>query len=285
MSKSNRRFNDSPREDPWYEHPLRIVELINDFGEAACVSSDPAGELDDRLAMHANAEHMHTMGQPLSLDTMFFKTSARIKDQPDRLAEHVKIARERGIRVIVYLNVHWGSDKHPEWSQRLANGDLAIAGYGSGLYICANGGFRETAKRLIGDLGRYDIDGVFLDGPMFIQDGCYCDVCRHFLKERYGAEMPTPPFDDRSLYAKWLEFRADSLASFCDEMTTALKCVNPYAILYCNANGLMPPGSTGRDNRKLLRHMEILAAEGGFIFYVQPNKVPIWKPGAAALVK
>ncbi|MCK5157271.1 MAG: beta-galactosidase trimerization domain-containing protein, partial [Spirochaetales bacterium] len=62
----------------------------------------------------------------------------------------------------------------------------------------------------------------------------------------------------------------------------ALKNNNPEAIIYCNANGLIPPRATGRDNRSLAEHVDILAAEGGFIFYIQPNLIPVWKPGAAA---
>jgi hypothetical protein len=49
-----------------------------------------------------------------------------------------------------------------------------------------------------------------------------------------------------------------------------------------NSQGFASGLASARDNRRLVPHQDILGAEGGFIFYVQPDKVPFWKPGATA---
>lgn len=273
--------NARSRADNWHRKQLRIVELIGEFGDMVQPGTAES-EVTERLAMHANAGHMHTMGMPISLDSCYFKTGERTVELPDHLADYTAVAREQGIRTIVYFNVHWGGSNHEDWAQRDPDGKPLIMGYGADYAICVNGPFREIAKHIAADLGRYDIDGVFLDGPIFVQSGCYCDSCRRLFKERYGLNAPQPPFDDRELLSKWLEFRADSLQSFLQDLRSALDTTNPDAIMYANAQTLRGIRGTGVDNRKYVNIVDIMAAEGGFIFYDQPSRVPVWKPGAMA---
>ncbi|MFH1006173.1 MAG: alpha-amylase family protein [Candidatus Latescibacterota bacterium] len=268
----------------WFERPMRIVELIEDFGQLVRIGSSQE-EIAQQVAMRANTKHLHTMGTrsaEFDADSLFFATSICPNKLPDHLGAHLPIAHRQGIRVIPYFNVHWGSDAYADWSQCGCDGKPLVMHYGSGTALCVNTGFRQVAVQIVADLGAYDIDGVFLDGPIFMQKGCYCKACRALFRERFGAEMPVSVDEDEKLWQQWLTFRADSLAEFLGTMRSALERAHPDAILYANANGLFPPRATGRDNRRWARELDILAAEGGFLFYTVPGSIPIWKPGAAA---
>ncbi len=268
----------------WFQRPLRIVELIDDFGCPVRLGNS-AEEVQRQVGMHANCKHLHTIGKSagfFGLEELFFRTEVRTVEQPDHLGDHLPVAHENGLRVVIYFNVHWGQEKYPEWAQRGPEGNILPIHYGMGYALCVNGEFREIAKKISRDLGKYPIDGIFLDGPIFMQNGCYCEHCARLFMSRYGRELPRPPFRDKELYLKFQEFRSDCLVEFIRDLKASLHSANPEAIMYGNANGLNPGRATGRDNRKWATCVDILSAEGGFIFYIEPNRVPVWKPGAAA---
>jgi len=267
----------------WHEKPLRIVEFIREWGVASS-THDSKSEAEALAGMHANAQHFHAMGYDCGFTPheINFETSVRTCELPDFLTDHIKAAREAGIRVIVYFNVHHGNESCIEWAQYGSDGKPIVMLYGAGWGFCVNSSFRQVATKLAEDVGKYDIDGLFMDGPIFLEHGCFCPFCTEFFLKRYGYEMPKEPSADAQIFADWLEFRENSLAEFIRDVRSALKASNPDAIIYANANGLVPQRSTGCNNRKWIEHMDVLGAEGGFIFYVQPSEIPIWKPAATA---
>ncbi|MFA5865047.1 MAG: beta-galactosidase trimerization domain-containing protein [Phycisphaerae bacterium] len=271
-------------EAKWYTRPLRIVELIDDF-DRPVQSGNSEKEIAQQVGMYANCKHLHTFGKSTVMfgcDEIFFKTSVRTVELPDHLGDHLPLTQKHGLRVFVYFNVHWVREDYPQWAQKGADGTLLQIHYGTGYALCVNSEFRQIARTIARDLGKYPIDGIFLDGPFVLQTGCYCEHCNRLFKSRYGTELPKPPFHKKDLYLKFQEFRSDCLMEFIGDLKTALHSTNPQAIIYGNANGLNPARATGRDNRKWAKCVDILAAEGGFIFYIEPNRIPHWKPGATA---
>jgi hypothetical protein len=79
-----------------------------------------------------------------------------------------------------------------------------------------------------------------------------------------------------------MDFRYDTIANCLRDAHAALEEVRPEAVLYMNSQSFASGLASARDNRRLVPHQEILGAEGGFIFYVRPDEVPFWKPGATA---
>lgn len=193
-----------------------------------------------------------------------------------RLDEYLKKAHASGIKEIIYYNVHaldWKDQfAHPEWVQRYRDGKV-IPVYGSQVLGCLNSVWREDCLRRLTDLARHDIDGIFLDGPLFYINGCYCDDCRKKFFGKYNKDY------EQATFKEYLDFRMDSLAEFVGDIHEAVNQVNPGIILYLN-NSALRADITGSNTRKLWKYVDIIGAEGGF-FVV--NKVEsLYLPSAMA---
>ena len=121
-----------------------------------------------------------------------FSFSDESKSVPrDLLADYLPEAHRRGIKVFVYMNVHWAGKlyltEHPDWVQRKRDGSAADG-------ACMAAAARRSAPTRPGATGclklidemtsAYEIDGIFLDGPAFFEGTCYC--------ERAKARLPRP---------------------------------------------------------------------------------------------
>jgi hypothetical protein len=90
----------------------------------------------------------------------------------------------------------------------------------------------------------YDIEGFHFDMLWFGHTGkvCYCnEYCRPLFRKKYGIEMPvTPTWDDA--WKKFLEFRYDSNASFCEEVSAVIRGKRPELSVMYNYHAT-PPNS------------------------------------------
>ena len=262
----------------WFEHPLAIMGQMMDVGK---VGSRRQAELTRELGFDA----VHWLAADLSSGgddgrSYFFKTDAGFAR--DKLSKYLPLAHHHGLRVIVYFNVHWFNEKfNLEWMQVDAQGQRIEAGYGAGYLACVNSPFEDWASGIARDLGKYDIDGVFLDGPVFHARGCFCKSCSGKFKDFCGLELPTETMD-RKTRLQFIEFRKASIARFIRNFAKALKSENARSILYANGCGLRSGVPTGQDNRRTLEFQDMLGAEGGFIGYGPLEKTPIWKAEATA---
>jgi hypothetical protein len=217
--------------------------------------------------------------------TFFFNSSAAIERGPDLLTPYLTATQDRGINVLIYFNVHWYAEHfkklHPMWLQQNAQGELIPASYGSGYYNCVNSTWRDWSLQVIRDLGSYSIDGIFLDGPIFHVDGCYCPVCRQLFQKRTGKQPPAKPFWGSSEGRAWAQFREDSIARYLADARDALKRVNSEAVIYMNGNLMSPDWASARSNRLLAPYQDILGAEGGFLGN-DLREIPLWRAGATA---
>jgi len=268
----------------WEKEPLRIIEICNALQLDALSLQQ---EVDAVKKLAGNAQHFHCTEHTGGGDDkrFYFKTRVCREDNPDRLGEYLPLAHKNGIRVIVYLNVHWYTrefgKEHPDWMQIKEDGRPIDDVYTTGTSLCINSPYREWVFQILTDLCRYDIDGIFYDGPVFFAQTCYCESCRRLFKQRTGDKMP--PKSDRShpLWRELIEFQADSLAKFLSDSNEIIKGVNPEILFCVNGNSNWPYWPTGRDNHRIIKHTDILGAEGGFI-YGDLNLTPIYKPGMAA---
>lgn len=269
----------------WESEPLRIMEVSESFLDlSAC---DPARDAQIRADHHANVEHLHCMSINAGMDDMrfFFKTSVAGQPHVDRLAAYLPEAHRRGIKVIVYFNVHWYSmefaRKHADWVQIKEDGQPLDGVYKTGTSFCVNSGYREWAFQIVRDLCAYDIDGIFYDGPIFFASTCYCPACQAKYRARYGADLPKKS-DRRGVdFGKLLEFQADSLVDFLHDTRAIIKAINPQIAFYMNGGGRTANWPTARLNRKLVAEQDLLGSEGGFI-YGDLRMTPLWKPGCEA---
>jgi hypothetical protein len=176
------------------------------------------------------------------------------------LNSYLAEAHRNHIREIIYLNVHCFvkriRDAHPEWVQRDRDGKEILA-YGVDYFACINSGwFAYFADNLSG-LCRHEIDGIFLDGPVLTQQGCFCPACCDKFRRHYGKSI-----HDASS-AELMEFKVDSVTEFIKKTHDIVKGINPDILLYLN-NSALRADVTGSNTRKVEPYVDMLGAEGGF---------------------
>lgn len=251
----------------WHEKPLRIAAL-------QCESEgDPLRVIDVWEDWGFNTEQLlHVSAEGYS---GYYRP-----DRADDIRRYIERAHRKGIRIIFYLAPGAGAadlvTAHPEYLQCRADGTPANGG------PCMNSPYRERLFEMVREVARLGSDGVFLDGPIVVQGACYCRFCRELFRAAHGAALPAREDIHDPLWHRFMEFRYDTIANCIRDARTVLKEVRPEAVFYMNSQGFSSGLACGRENRRLVVHQDILGAEGGFIFYVQPDKVPFWKPGATA---
>ena len=271
--------------DNWWQHPLRIVDFIMPSAEQIG-AFDPKEVVGIKTRMHFNAEHLGMEDVDNGSTALFyFQSGAARKVVRDILGDYLTEAHEKGLKVLIYFNVHWAHDElaaeHPDWMARDAEGKIIVPGYGSGARFCVNSPWREWSYQVIRDLAVYPIDGVFLDGPGFVQNGCYCEGCAQKFRQQYGKELPRVVDWSNPDWRDFVEFRYQSIVEYVKGAQEVLKQQRPEAIFYINGHGLSPGWAGAIDNRRLIPYQDLLGAEGGFI-YGDLRQTPLWKPGATA---
>ena len=275
-----------PATKPWWEkEPLRIVDIIMSLSRIDEI--DPAGLAAWKASNLYNAEHLEIMSMHGGLDDQgfFFKSKVAGKTNPDYLARYVPEAHKRGIRVLIYFDVHWYKtafgEQHPDWRQTTESG-LPVSGvYDNGTDFCLNSPWREWCFQVLRDLCAEGVDGIFYDGPVFRVDTCYCHYCRDKYRRLYGEEMPSKKDRKGPAGKRLMDFQVQSMAEYLRDSNRIIKSANPNAAFYMNGGVRGANWPTARFNRRLIEHQDLLGSEGGFLGG-DLTRVPMWKPGLTA---
>jgi hypothetical protein len=274
------------RAEHWWERePIRILDLLNFYDQIDMWPPEETARRKASLGFPVDNMYVHLLKHGFDDQGFYFKTSLSARERPDFLAPYLSAARQRGMRVTVYFNVHYYTNefgaRHRDWLQVRENGQLLGAEYGSGTDFCVNSPWREWVKQGLKDLCRYPIDGVFFDGPIFRPDTCYCQHCRKKFKELYGTDLPSKKRRQGLAAQRLLAFQTASLTGFLRDARRVIKAANPEIGFYMNGGALGGNWATGRMNRQLVQEQDWLASEGGFI-YNDLTRTPLWKPGMRA---
>ena len=272
--------------EPWWERePLRILDLTTSVSRVAFRS--PSELAAQKAALLYNAEHLEVMGMPKGLDDQHFFFVSKVAGKPnaDYLGRYLPEAKKRGIRVLIYFNVHWYTmqfgAEHPDWQQIREDGKPLDGVYDTGTDLCVNTPWREWCFQVLRDLAAYPIDGIFYDGPIYRPDTCYCRYCRVKFRQMYGKELPSKKVRRGQAFKELVDFQAASLAGFLRDSRQVLKSISPEIAFYMNGGVRGSNWATGRLNRVLAPEQDILGSEGGFISG-DLTRVPLWKPGLTA---
>ncbi len=178
------------------------------------------------------------------------------------LDDYLVKTKKGGTREILYTNIHCMSHEmskeHPEFSQRNKNGDI-MYGYNVFNFICVNpeGPFHKQFLKDVADMASHDIDGIFLDGPVMLEGGCYCETCQKTFMKKFGHSI----FEGTS--RELTEMRVSSVTGHVKEVSEVVKSVNPNIALYLN-NSALRHDFTGSNTRKIYDYVDLIGAEGGF---------------------
>lgn len=122
----------------------------------------------------------------------------------DLFGEIISEMRRNNIKVMAYA--HYGAlhshvkQFHENWMVRQANGSLdRWNGYHYKACLC-NGDFINTMQNAIYEfVSRYSPDALYLDGPTWYCNECFCDSCKNKYSEMFGKKMPDKlSFEDGS---------------------------------------------------------------------------------------
>jgi len=271
---------------PWWEkEPLRIIDLVNAFEP---INARPPAEVAAlKVKLGFNAEHFGVMLHRQGLDDQgfYFVSNVAGRVNQDYLRPYLREAKVRGLRVMIYFNVHWFSkafgEQHPDWRQIREDGRPLDDVYQTGTSFCVNSPWREWCFQVLRDLCAYPIDGIFYDGPVFFPQTCYCRFCRDKYRKLYGGELPSKRVRRGKAFADLLAFQARSLVDFLRDSRLVIKSANPQLAFYMNGGVRGGNWATGRFNRLLVAEQDLLGSEGGFI-YGDLTRTPLWKPGLTA---
>lgn len=121
----------------------------------------------------------------------------------DLLGEQIRVCKERGMRVLVYITGAWSVQdylENPRWQVLDETGKPIFTRNGgvNGYYpqesgakpdctwplLCLNGSYGEKLIRQAGEVcAKYDFDGLFFD-IMGLEIPCYCEECKKGMEER-----------------------------------------------------------------------------------------------------
>ncbi|MBN2308857.1 MAG: beta-galactosidase trimerization domain-containing protein, partial [Candidatus Hydrogenedentes bacterium] len=210
---------------------------------------------------------------------------------PEEYRALIDACHRRDIRVTPYLNVHGFyvelCAEHPDWPQRLpptGEGAPAVRGNGRWAPPCYNSSWRDFALDAITAMARdYAIDGIFLDGPSFYPQTCYCSTCRARFRKATGHDLPA--WGDRQdlAWPPFLAFRSETLAAFLADVRRRLDEARPgeHLVLYMNNTSLGATWSSACRTRLLAPYLDILGNERANLFSAPPALTPLWLPGVS----
>ena len=195
------------------------------------------------------------------------------------LRAYLKKAKAAGLREIIYYNIHCydksEAQAHPEWLLRKSDGSERI-NYGEYAMNCmnVNGPWFAHFRKNIADLSRHEIDGIFLDGPVFPTDCCFCPTCRQSFIERFGHEI------ERATPSEMRRFGVGVVTEFIKQTYRIVKRINPSLVFYIN-NSALRPDIIGSNTREIYDYVDMLGAEGGFYLPTLLSE-DLWKTSAFA---
>ncbi|MBN2091487.1 beta-galactosidase trimerization domain-containing protein [candidate division KSB1 bacterium] len=252
-------------QEKWYEQPMRIAALQCNFENGKNLEV-----IDKWIDMGFNVEQLfHPMAD---------NYSALYNPQQHReiLTAYLQKAHNNHLRIILYLNVHILGPSHEKnkkiWSQRNQKNKIVML-YDTYPSICLHSPWRDHFFSVLDSLAAFDLDGIFLDGPVINQQGCHCEFCKRKYKEWYGQKYP------KSLSS--FNFNQRTRDDFLNEAYQHWKALKPESIFYMNLPVLHCTPSFV-NIKDALEYNDLIGTEGGFMFYDPPKDAFLWRPGLAA---
>ncbi|HBE14359.1 MAG TPA: hypothetical protein DCY74_09325, partial [Clostridiales bacterium] len=134
-----------------------------------------------------------------------------------------------------------------------------LEAYGVCNMVCVNprGPWHKQYLENIRALIKHEIDGIFLDGPVMRNIGCYCETCQKDFLEKYGHPI------EQATRLELQDMRVNSVTGHIKETREVIDASGKEILLYLN-NSALRGDITGSNTRKLEPYVDLLGAEGGF---------------------
>ena len=192
------------------------------------------------------------------------------------LTEYMRESAANELSTIVYMNCHiLGpsiADRKEEWGVRDINGEYPLS-YRTYPACCLNSSWRDYFFDCVESLKKYNIYGLFFDGPQY--NICACPRCQAKFEKEYNKKysLATP--------AEIAQFTYNSTLEFKEALYAKVKSVNPQWQMYFN-EGLFAGKATSKDFARQLATDDIIGTEGGFFYYIEPKNHEQWYCSSSA---
>ena len=201
--------------EEWWEEPIRVLQYNLQV-------KDTAGMVPEKLAketedLHANVVVLNVGGiyAWYQSEVPYHHVNEFLPAGRDLLKELIDAFHARSIRFVARFDFSITDDTTylapPEWFARKADnepfykGEKRMGNWSLFLNTCSSGGYRNEAVAvpvLKEVLGRYDIDGIFLNAPTAQE--CHCLRCKAAYLKKYGTPMPDEAEEIRE---DWYSYR------------------------------------------------------------------------------
>ena len=192
------------------------------------------------------------------------------KRHGELLREYLQRSEACNISTIVYMNCHiLGpsiADRKTEWGVRDAQGNYPLS-YGTYPACCLNSSWRDYFFDCVESLKKFNIFGLFFDGPHYTP--CTCSCCQAKFEAQFNKKYSQATAEEisRFTYITTLEFK--------EALYKKVKSVNPQWQMYFN-EGLFVGRVGSQDFARQLATDDIIGTEGGFFYYSEPKNHNPW---------
>ena len=186
------------------------------------------------------------------------------------LEKYMANSRQHNIDTIVYMNCHiLGpsiAGRKDEWAVRQEDGSFILS-YNTYPACCLNSGWKDYFFDCVASLKKFDIYGLFFDGPPY--HVCYCPRCQAKFEAAAGKSM------FKAEKSELVKFAYEQVLEFKNELYKHVKSVNPAWQMYFN-EGLFVGRADSKDFARQLASDDIVGTEGGFFYYGEPKNHSHW---------
>lgn len=191
-------------EQVWWKEPMRVMQYNLQVKDTP--GMDPVRLAEETKELESNVVVMNVGGiyAWYPSEVPFHHVNEYLPRGRDLLKELIDAFHEQGIRFVARFDFSIAEDttylKKPQWFARHKDkepyfrGEKRMGEWSLFLNTCALGGYRneEVAVPVMKEvLGRYDIDGIFLNAPH--AGACFCERCQRKYQSMYGKSMPDTP--------------------------------------------------------------------------------------------
>ncbi|HOP10865.1 MAG TPA: alpha-L-fucosidase [Oscillospiraceae bacterium] len=157
----------------------------------------------------------------------------------DYLKQAIQAGKKYGVEIYTYFNVLLDDklgEQFPQYRMINGSGEPVIA-YDYYKILCPNSPYFEIAKERIADLlGRYEVQGIFLDITYFSPDTCHCRFCKERFERQYGYALPDKFERGTKELRDFNEFLLDSRIRLLEGLTQTIRKTRDVNIMW-NGSG------------------------------------------------
>jgi hypothetical protein len=162
----------------------------------------------------------------------------------DAMKQWRAATRKLGMPLHCHYSGVWdkaAGEKHPEWCAKDKDGKVQGATFGTGQNqpngerMCRLGPYTDELliPQFMELIGRYGVDGFWVDGDIWSTEPCYCPRCRKAFKAQTGMANP-PKEETEPNWPEWIRFTRETYYAYVKRYCDAVHAKKPGVVVCSN---------------------------------------------------